>query len=168
MSIASIMVAVDDGRHASARVRLAAALAHRLGARLVGAAACMPDYPQGYGETAVPMGVVNEENRQAALARLAGTERAFRNASCLNDRIEWRSSLTAPVRFLEDQSRAADLVVVGLYADDEGVADGMAVDVGDALMGLGRPVLIVPPASSTWRPDASSSAGRTPCRPAGL
>ena len=35
--------------------------------------------------------------------------------------------------------------MVGLYADDEGVADGMAVDVGDALMGLGRPVVIVPP-----------------------
>ena len=145
MSIVSIMVAVDDGRHASARVRLAAGLAHRLGARLIGAAAYMPDYPQGYGETAVPMGMVIEEIRQAALARLAGTERAFRNASWLNDRIEWRSDLTAPVRFLKDQSRAADLVVVGLYADDEGVADGMAVDVGDALMGLGRPVLVVPP-----------------------
>ncbi len=86
MSYASIMVAVDDGRHAPARVRLAAELAHRIGARLVGAAACMPDYPRGYGETAVPMGMVIEEIRQAALDRLAGVEQAFRHASCLNDR----------------------------------------------------------------------------------
>lgn len=89
--------------------------------------------------------MVIEEIHQAALARLAGTEQAFRNASCLNDRIEWRSELTAPVRFLENQSQAVDLVVVGLCADDDGGADGMAVDVGDVLMGLNRPILIVPP-----------------------
>jgi hypothetical protein len=83
MSYASIMVAVDDGLHAPARVRLAAELAHRLGARLVGAAACMPDYPRGYGETAVPMGMVIEEIRQAALDRLAGVEQVFRHASLL-------------------------------------------------------------------------------------
>ena len=37
MSYASLMVAVDDGRHSAGRVRLAAELAHRFGARLVGA-----------------------------------------------------------------------------------------------------------------------------------
>ena len=144
MSYASIMVAVDDGRHAPARVRLAAELAHRLGARLVGAAAYMPDYPRGYGETAVPMGMVIEEIRQAALDRLAGVEQVFRHASCLNDRVEWRSDLASPASFLESQSRVADLVVVGRYADDEGVAVGMAVDAGDVLMRLGKPVLVVP------------------------
>lgn len=144
MSIASIMVAVDDGRHARTRIRLAADLAHRFGARLVGAAACMPDYPRGYGETAVPMGIVMEEIRQDALTKLASAEQAFRNASCLNDRIEWRSDIAGLVPFLEGQSRAANLVVVGRSAEDEGVTPGMAVDVGDALMGLGRPVLVAP------------------------
>ena len=144
MSYASIMVAVDDGLHAPARVRLAAELAQRLGARLVGAAAYMPDYPRGYGETAVPMGMVIEEIRQAALNRLARVEQIFRHASCLNDRVEWRSDLVSPISFLESQSRASDLVVVGRYADAEGVSVGMAVDVGDVLMELGRPVLVVP------------------------
>ena len=144
MSIASIMVAADDGRHAGARVRLAADLAHRFGARLIGVAACMPDYPQGYGETAVPMGMVIEEIRQAALDRLAGVEQAFRNAACLSERVEWRSDIAGPVPFLEGHSRAADLVVVGRYAKDEGVTPGMAVDLADALMGLGRPVLVAP------------------------
>ena len=145
MSYASLMVAVDDGLNAPARVRLAAELAHRLGARLVGAAACLPDYPQGYGEMAVPMGMVIEEIRQAALDRLARVEQIFRQASCLNDRIEWRSELAGPVPFLEGQSRAADLVVVGRYAVDEGGTPGMRIDVGDALMGTGRPVLMVLP-----------------------
>ncbi|MBP1179885.1 universal stress protein [Methylobacterium sp. PvR107] len=144
MSYASILVAVDDGQHAPARVSLAAELAHRLGARLVGVAACMPDYPRGFGETAVPMGMVIEEIRQAVLDRLAGVEQVFRDASCQNERTEWRSDLASPVPFLEGQSRAADLVVVGRYADDEGVTTGMAVEVGDALMGVGRPVLVVP------------------------
>ncbi|GJE13503.1 universal stress protein [Methylobacterium longum] len=145
MSYASIMVAVDDGLHATGRVRLAADLAHRLGARIVGAAACRPDYPQGYGETAVPGGMVIEEIRQAALTKLSGVEQVFRNAWCLNDGVEWRSDLDHPVRFLEQQARAADLVVLGRYARNEGVSLGAAVDLGDALMGLGRPLLVVPP-----------------------
>lgn len=145
MSYASLMVAVDDGRHASARVRLAAELAHRFGARLVGAAGCLPEYPQSFGETIVPAGMAIEEIRQAALDRLAGAEQVFRQASCLNDRVAWRSDLGAPVPFLEQQSRAADLIVAGRYADDEGVSSGMMVGVGDVLMGSGRPVLVVPP-----------------------
>lgn len=145
MSIASIMVAVDDGRHAPARVRLAAGLAHRLGARrVVGVAACSPDYPRGYGETAVPMGMVIEEIRQAALGKLDEAEQAFRTAASAIDRVEWRSDVAAPLPFLEGQSRAADLVVVGRHVDEDGVTAGMAVNVGDALMGMGRPVLVVP------------------------
>jgi nucleotide-binding universal stress UspA family protein len=139
------MVAVDDGLHATARVRLAAGLAHRLGARLVGAAACMPEYPQGFGETIVPAGYGVEEIRLAALAKLTDVERAFRQAACLDDRVEWRSDLDRPVQFLERQARAADLVVVGRYAGNEDVSPGMAVELGDALMSLGRPVLVVPP-----------------------
>jgi nucleotide-binding universal stress UspA family protein len=145
MSYASLMVAVDDGRNAARRVRLAAELAHRFGARLIGAAACLPEYPQGFGETIVPAGFAIEEIRRAALDRLAGSEEVFRQASCLNDRVVWRSDLTAPVAFLERQARGADLVVIGRPADDEGVSPGMAVGIGDALMGMGRPVLVVPP-----------------------
>jgi nucleotide-binding universal stress UspA family protein len=145
MSYASLMVAVDDGRHAAARVRLAADLAHRFAARLIGAAGCLPEYPQGFGETIVPAGMAIEEIRQAALDRLRGAEQVFRQASCLNDRVAWRSDLVAPVPFLEQQSWAADLIVAGRDADDEGVSPGMAVGIGDVLMGSGRPVLVVPP-----------------------
>ena len=118
---------------------------HRFGARLIGAAGCLPEYPQGFGETVVPVSMAIEEMRQAALERLKGGEQVFRQASCLNDRVAWRSDLAAPVPFLEQQSRASDLIVAGRYADDEGVSPGMVVGIGDVLMGSGRPVLVVPP-----------------------
>ncbi len=143
MSYASIMVAVDDGRYAPKRIRLAADLAQRFGARLIGTAACLPDYPQGYGETAVPMGMVIEEIRQASLQALAKAEQTFRGASGHHDRTSWRSDLADPARFLDGQSRAADLLVVGRPSDD-GATHRMTPDLGDVLMGSGRPVLVVP------------------------
>ncbi len=145
MSYASIMVATDDGRHAAQRVRLAADLAHRFGARLVGAAACMPDYPQAYGETAVPMGMVLEEIRQAARTKLVGAEQTFRNASGGGERTEWRSDIAGPVPFLATQSRAADLVVVGRRGAEDADPGPLGVPPGPVLMEAGRPVLVVPP-----------------------
>lgn len=145
MTYASIMVAVDDGAQASASIGIAAQLARRLGARLIGASACMPTYPQGYGETAVPAGFAIEAIRQEALARLGRTERLFRHAAEAAERVEWRSELDGPIRFLERQARAADLVVIRRPGDDETTVSGLSIDLDDALMGLGRPVLIVPP-----------------------
>ncbi|MGT2478063.1 universal stress protein [Methylobacterium oryzae CBMB20] len=145
MSYASLMVAVDDGRHARTRVRLAADLADRFGARLVGVGACMPAYPRLYGETATPIDLIFDQIRQAALDRLASTEQTFWNAACRNERVTWRSALEFPVRFLEEQARAADLIVVGRPADDEGADPTVRISAGDALMGVGRPTLIVPP-----------------------
>lgn len=111
MTDASITVAVDGGPHVTSRVPLVADLAHRLGAWLGGVSACMPDCPRGYGETAVPAGMVIQENRQVALTKLAGVELVLRNTSCLNEHVEWRSDLGDPVRFLEGQVRIADHVV---------------------------------------------------------
>ncbi|MDP4003356.1 universal stress protein [Methylobacterium sp. NEAU K] len=145
MSYASIMVAVDDGRHASARVRLAADLAERFSARLVGVAACMPDYPQYYGETAAPMDLIFEEVRLAARGKLLGAEQVFRDAALPYGRVEWRADFDHPIRYLERQVLAADLVVVGRHEEDEGVDPSVTFAMGDVLMGLGRPVLVVPP-----------------------
>lgn len=144
MSYASIMVAVDDGRHAPARIRLAAELAGRFGAHLVGTASCMPDYPPGSGGLGIPMAMVVEEMGHAATTRLAGAERLFLKAAGWNDRTEWRAKIADPALFLDRQSRAADLLVVGRPTDDGTCPPGMAVNVGDVLMGSGRPVLVVP------------------------
>ncbi|MBE7196457.1 MAG: universal stress protein [Parafilimonas terrae] len=145
MAYVSIMVAVDDGRHAPERIRLAADLAQRFGARLIGTAACLPDYPHGYGETAAPMGMVIEKIRQATLETLARAERVFQAASSHNDRVSWRSDLADFALFLNGQSRAADLLVLGRSTDQDGAMHRMAIGLGDVLIGSGRPVLVVPP-----------------------
>lgn len=144
MSYASIIVAVDPGDRSSSRVELAAHLARRLDARLIGVAAWQPDYPRGFGETSVPAGYGIEEIRQNVLDELRQAEEAFRLEAMPAERTEWRSELTETVTYLEAQSRAGDLVVVGRKGKNDHPHLTSAVDPGDALMGLGRPVLVVP------------------------
>lgn len=145
MSYASIIVALDPGEYASSRVGLAALLAHRLNARLIGVAAWAPDYPRGIGETSIPVGYGIEEMRQATLKELREAETVFRLAAQPVDRVEWRSDIKGSVAFLEEHSRAADLVVIGRKGEDDSCPPIAAVSPGDALMALGRPVLVVPP-----------------------
>lgn len=145
MSYTSIIVAVDSGKQASARVGLAAQLARRLDATLIGVAAWGPDYPRGVSETSVPIGYGTDEIRRCAMTELREAEAAFRRAAGPAERTEWRSELREPLAFLEEQSRAADLVVVGRPGERDSPHLLAAVSPGDALMALGRPVLVVPP-----------------------
>ena len=75
MSYTSIMVGVDPGADTPGRVKLAAQVASRFDALLIGVAAQEPAYPRGYGETVMPAGYGIEEVRQAALEQ-AGWRRA--------------------------------------------------------------------------------------------
>jgi nucleotide-binding universal stress UspA family protein len=145
MPYASIIVAADPGEQSSRRVGLAAHLAWKLDARLIGVAAWGPDYPKGFGETSVPAGYGIEKIRQKALAELREAEDAFRLAATPAETIEWRSELQEGVAFLAEQSRAADLVVVGRQGENDRPHLVAAVGPGDALMATGRPVLVVPP-----------------------
>ncbi len=144
MSYASIIVAVDPGEQAVPRVTLAAHLARKLDARLIGVAAWQPDYPRGFGETAVPTGYGVEEIRQKALDELKAAAEAFRLAAEPAERTEWRSELMESVTYLAEQSRVADLVVVGRQGANDRPQLAAAVAPGDALMAVGRPVLVVP------------------------
>jgi nucleotide-binding universal stress UspA family protein len=144
MSYASIIVAVDPGERTPALVGLAAHLARRLDARLIGVAAWGPDYPRGFGETSVPTGYGVEEIRQKALDELKAAEESFRLAAEPAGRTEWRSELMETLTFLAEQSRAADLVVVGRRGENDRPHLVASMGPGDALMAVGRPVLVVP------------------------
>ena len=85
-----------------------------------------------------------EEIRKAALADVAEMEKAFRAVAGMARRIEWRFDLKDPEIFLEEQSRAADLVVLGRPGGQDLSDHRLALNAGTALMGLGRPVLVVP------------------------
>ena len=145
MTYASIMVGLDRGKAAPERARLAAQLAARFQARLIGIAARRPRYAGGYGEISVLSEPGMDEIRQEALNDVAEVEQAFRLVAGEGRNVEWRSAFTDPEIFLEAQAHAADLVVVGRTGGKDLSDPRMSLNAGVALMTLGRPVLIVPP-----------------------
>ncbi|MGU3540802.1 universal stress protein [Methylobacterium sp. A54F] len=133
MSYARMMVSVDLGPAAAARVRLAADLAHRLGAGLTGIAATRgPARPRGAATAGTAL-------------RLHDIERArllFEGNAGQVARTAWRARAANAAVFLVDQARSADLVVLGRAGD---LAADLAVEPGRVLCGAGRPVLLAPP-----------------------
>ena len=142
MSYASIMVAVDLGEHARDRIRLAGHLADVFQAHLIGVAAEMPPY-QGASAGPTPGSAYFIPSiQEAVLNDLRLAHDTFDQAASGRSNVEWRSTLDFPLAFLTSQATAADLVVVGRHRKGHPL---LSVDPGDALMELGRPVLVVPP-----------------------
>lgn len=144
MTYASIMVGLDLGDGSRERTRLAAKLAERFQARLVGVASREPDYLRGYDESSAYGAATMDDIRDAALADLADIEQAFREVAGNGRLVEWRSELQDPEIFVAEQSRAADLIVLGRRGGEDFSDPRFALNAGRALMSLGRPVLVVP------------------------
>ncbi|GJE39354.1 universal stress protein [Methylobacterium persicinum] len=143
MSYASIMVAMDLTPEARDRVRVAGDLADFFRARLIGVAADQPDYTvPPVGPT--PAGVYAlADSDEVVLNDLRLAHAAFDEAAGARSRVAWRSNLDFPLPFLVRQAAGADLVVLG-----RGTGGGpglFSIDTADAIMRLGRPVLVVPP-----------------------
>ncbi|MHC2017703.1 universal stress protein [Methylobacterium sp. CM6247] len=145
MTYTSIMVGLDLGDGSRGRTKLAAHLAETFQARLIGVAARRPDYAGRYGEISVLSESGMDEIRRFATDDLVAAEDAFREVAGEGRSVEWRSAVADPGVFLEEQSRAADLVVIGRTGDKDPLDYRMSLDAGVALMALGRPVLVVPP-----------------------
>ncbi|ACL60955.1 universal stress protein [Methylobacterium nodulans] len=143
MSYASIMVAVDLAPQARNRVRLAGHLADQFGARLIGVAAEQPAYAvPPLGATAASAYALAASS-EIILNDLSMVHAAFEEGAGTRSRVEWRSNLDFPLSFLIAQAATADLVVAGR---EEGTGPPLfAFDPGDAVMRLGRPLLVVPP-----------------------
>jgi len=142
MCFKSVLVAVDLGEHARARIRLAAHLADDFQARLIGLAAEMPAYQGAPAGPTPGAGYGIASAQEAVLNDLRLAHGMFTETVGVRSRVEWRSSLNFPAAFLGVQSAAGDLLVVG--RGDDGTPF-MSVDPGDALMRFGLPVLVVPP-----------------------
>jgi len=141
------MVHVDVDSATDARVRLAAGLADRFAAHLIGTSACvLPPYP-AEGAYFVTREVAEQERRDIT-ALLARAEMSFRAAIPPDrSRIEWRSEIELPDVSLATQARAADLVIVGR---PHGRPDPTRTpDAGGVVLRAGRPVLVVPPGMSS-------------------
>lgn len=142
-NFASIMVCVGLSSGAESRVALAASLASRFGSHLIGVAAeeaSLPYLEDGLG-TARP--ILVENARAAAMEDLAQAEANFRRGAGSLQDIEWRSNVEEPTSFIVNQARAADLVIVA--KSSSGTSHRlMTIDPGEAVLRLGRPVLVVP------------------------
>ena len=142
MSYSTIMVQLDSEGANDARLRIAADLAERFDARLIGIAAgdIQPFY---FAEGAAAQEFL-EQDRASLTTKLAACEEHFRQMLKARAKtIEWRSALDRPADFVAREARAADLIVTGSHR--ERIDPLRQVDPGELVVRAGRPVLAVPP-----------------------
>lgn len=144
MAFSSLMVPLDPGALGLTRLWLAAGLARRFEARLIGVAArqALPQHLYGRGayidSRFVDQAVFRLDDELAHLAA------RFREATAGLDGAEWRSAKVDPMSFVVQQARSADLVIVSRF-QDEGNEDWCScIAPGELVLRIGRPVLIIP------------------------
>ena len=146
MDYKTVMVGLALDRPNDACLAVAGDIAERFGARVIGVAASDITPTLYFAEGDLAQQLLDEE-AAAICTRLSELEAEFRSA--IEKRaasVEWRSAQALSGPYLLQQSRAADLLVVG--ARSESIVDiGIAADPGDLLMQAGRPLIVVPPAT---------------------
>ncbi len=141
MSYAALMVHLGAERDWSKRVNLAADLAHRFEAALIGVAGWLPSAALPGDDIAADGEPTDAEWRETE-ARLAELGEKFRAAARGVSRVEWRGALDYPRMLVPREARAADLLIVG----QERIAGDpyFALNPGVTILRAGRPVLVVP------------------------
>lgn len=145
MTCKSLMAHLELSGDNEGVLNIAAELAGRFGARVIGIAACQP-LPILYGE-GLSTGEILTQDRQEIARELAAVEKQFRDRlDGLVQDLQWRSTVTyAPLAdFLAEEARAADLVITGKDLGAHLFDDTRRVHMGDLIMRAGRPILLVP------------------------
>ncbi len=145
MIYSSLMVHLDLGVSNAALLATTADLAERFGARVIGITACQPmmlAYSDGYMSADVI------EDDRAALDKLClAAKTEFRTAmEGRVSKLSWRSSVNYdPLSdVIAAEMRAADLLLIAPALDAPRPDTTRRVNLGDLVMQLGRPVLVVP------------------------
>ena len=150
MSYATIMVHLEIGRRNTALLTIAAGLAKRLHAHVIGIALCQPMrilYNDGYVS-----GDIIQQDRKQIEDDLKAAETEFRTAFVAHDpTAEWRSAVTflSLSEHLTQEARCADLVITGVDRNVSIFDTSRHVDIGDFVMQAGRPCLIIPDSLQT-------------------
>jgi nucleotide-binding universal stress UspA family protein len=150
MSYATLMVHVDLDGELGGRVKIAADLAERFRAHLIGVAGWAP-MSVFLADEARNEPVPSEPHLQDMRSLLDQRGQAFRAAVGKADpQAEWRSVLDYPTEAVAREARAADLVIIGNTRENE---DAFRVlDPGTLLLKIGRPVLVVPKGMASFVP----------------
>ena len=149
MTYSTLMVHLDVGSSNAGRLRVAGDLADRFGASVVGIAAAQPMqvvYADGY----VSGGII-EDDVKAKEKEIAAAEAEFRSAfQKRTNALEWRSAITLdPLSdFIACEARSTDFVITGVDHNKSVFDTSRHVELGDLVMRIGRPVLVVPEAAT--------------------
>ena len=157
MAYATLMVHLEVGQSNAGLLRIAAGLAERFQASVIGIAACQP-MPMVYGD-GMSGGYFDggfiEQERKEFDRQIKAAEAEFRSA--LQGRagqLEWRSEVmySPPADYLAREARSADLVITSVATG--GILDAArTMNTGDLVMRVGRPVLIVPATAQALKLD---------------
>src|ERR1700676_1207990 len=153
MTYATVMVSMALDRSNDARLEIAGQLAERFGALVIGVTAAEFSPPLYFTDGEQAQKILGEG--QAAIRnRIAKLEAQFRAA--MQNRampVEWRCAEDFPTRFIVQQARAADIIIVGGGGRDALGAPLMQAVPGDLLM-------LVVPETSNWldMPDGKAAA----------
>jgi nucleotide-binding universal stress UspA family protein len=144
MTYKTVMVSLALGQPNDARLEVSAQLAERFGARVIGTGAAEFSPPLYFTE-GEPAQRLIDQGWAAVKNRLKELEGEFRAA--MQNRavdVEWRCGEDFPTRFIVQQARACDIIVVGEAARG-GLADPFVqVNPSDLVLQVGRPLLLVP------------------------
>ena len=154
MSYAALMVHVgidaEPGGELDGRVGVAADLAERFHAHLIGISGWAP-MSLFLAEDGSNDPAQLDSHRQDMKTLLDEKGKQFRAAvRKVDDRAEWRSALELPNEFVAREARAADLVIIGNERENRSAF--RTLDAGSFLLKAGRPVLVVPKGVASLSP----------------
>lgn len=149
MTYRSLMVHLEPGHSNANLLGVAGDLAQRFDAGVIGVAMCQPMqiiYSEGY----VPADIIMEDREQRD-KELSAAEAEFRDVlQARAGRLEWRSAVTADplADYLAREARSADLIITGVDHNASVFDHSRHVNIGDLVMHVGRPILVVPAPAS--------------------
>jgi nucleotide-binding universal stress UspA family protein len=141
MSYAAIMVYLDAEADSSNRLGIAVDLAKRFRAALIGMTALSPGMGYATDVAVIDADPAKTQDREMD-ALLAAGRKAFYVAARGIEQSEFRGQLRIPLKALVEESRSADLVLMGGQPPKE--QHFLTVDTAAAILRMGRPVLTVP------------------------
>ncbi|UZE49331.1 universal stress protein [Rhodopseudomonas sp. P2A-2r] len=149
MTYATVMVGLALDRSNDACLEIARETAERFDAHVIGITAAQFSPPLYFTDGNQAQELL-DQGRAEISNRVAALEAQFRKAlHSRSDRLEWRSAEDFPARYIVQQARAADILIVGQDGGG-GLGDPFEkASPSDLLMQAGRPLLVVPDAG-TW------------------
>jgi nucleotide-binding universal stress UspA family protein len=142
MSYATLLVYVNADRPSKQLVGVAAGLADKFSAKLIGLSA-LAVLPPFVAEGVVIVDNATEFDIAKMKATLADAGSRFGAAASADRETEWRSAIEFPTQTLISEARCADLILIEKSKSGDIYR---SIDAGAAILGAGRPFLVVPAA----------------------